>query len=82
MSKKRVEFSHKPSLKDTGSNIDEWVAGKTDKKPSGKQDGYKRTTIYMPEELHKKIKVTSAKKGTTMTDIIIKVLEDYVQDLS
>jgi hypothetical protein len=82
MSKKRVEFSQKPSIADAESNIDEWVAGKTDKKLLGKQEGYKRTTIYMPENLHKKIKVVSAKNGTTMTNIIVRVLEEYAQSAS
>jgi hypothetical protein len=82
MSKKKIEFFHKPSLKDAGSNIDEWVAGKSDKILSSKQEGYKRTTIYMPEELHKKIKIESAKNGTTMTEIIIKLLEEHAQSLA
>ena len=37
-------------------------------------EGYKRLTINLPEALHTKLKIASAKRGTTATQIIESLL--------
>lgn len=77
MTGKKIEFSKKPTAKETNQFIDNWVSGniasnKIDKK-------LKRTTIYLPEDLHKRLKIMAANTETSMTDIIIDTLEKYVK---
>jgi len=40
-------------------------------------EGYRRLTINLPEELHKKIKLHAVQDDTTVTDIIIDLIEQY-----
>lgn len=76
MTIKKIEFSKKPLLQNKTEYIDAWVAGKD--VPKIEANKLKRTTIYLPESLHKKLKIEAAKKNTSMTDIIIETLEKYV----
>jgi predicted HicB family RNase H-like nuclease len=77
MTGKKIEFSKKPTLKETNQFIDNWVSGNPETKDLDKR--LKRTTIYMPEELHKKLKVQAASTQTSMTDIIINTLKDHIK---
>ncbi len=77
MTGKKIEFSKKPSIKETNQFIDNWVSGNIELKEVDKK--LKRTTIYLPEELHKKLKIRAASTETSMTDIIIDTLEKYVK---
>lgn len=75
MSRKTIEFPSKPLSKSSLTDIDAWVAGNIEQNTQEIKN--KRTTIYMPEELHRKIKMESAKNETTMTEIILRALEAY-----
>ena len=77
MTGKKIEFSKKPSIKETNQFIDNWVSGNMLSNESDKK--LKRTTIYLPEDLHKKLKIMAANTETSMTDIIINTLEKYVK---
>ncbi len=76
MTGKKIEFLKKPSVKDTNKFIDNWVSGNTESKELSNQ--LQRTTFYLPEELHKKLKVRAASDKTSMTEIIISSLEKYL----
>jgi hypothetical protein len=43
-------------------------------------EGYKRLTINLPEELHRKLKLTAIHRDCTATDIIQGLLERDLQD--
>jgi len=75
MTGKKIEFIKKPSIKDTNKFIDNWVSGNSESKETTNQ--LKRTTIYLPEELHKKLKIRAASEKTSMTDIIINSIALY-----
>lgn len=77
MTGKKIEFSKKPTTKETNQFIDNWVSGKLPSIDIEKK--LKRTTIYMPEDLHKRLKIKAANTETSMTDIIIDTLEKYVK---
>ena len=77
MTGKKIEFSKKPSIKETNQFIDNWVSGNMVSNESDKK--LKRTTIYLPEDLHKRLKIMAANTETSMTDIIINTLEKYVK---
>jgi predicted HicB family RNase H-like nuclease len=77
MTGKKIEFSKKPSIKETNQFIDNWVSGNIISNESDKK--LKRTTIYLPEDLHKRLKIMAANTETSMTDIIINTLEKYVK---
>ena len=77
MTGKKIEFSKKPTVKETNKFIDNWVSGNIEAKEIEKK--LKRTTIYLPEDLHKKLKIMAADTETSMTDIIINTLEKYVK---
>ena len=77
MTGKKIEFSKKPSVKETNQFIDNWVSGNSVLKEIDKK--LKRTTIYLPEDLHKKLKIMAASTETSMTDIIIDTLEKHVK---
>lgn len=75
MNSKKIEFTKKPSLKETNLLLDKWV---TDDKSVINKNKLKRTTIYLPEELHKKLKIKAINSETSMTDIIIETLEKTI----
>lgn len=77
MTGKKIEFSKKPSVEETNQFIDNWVSGNIAPKEIEKK--LKRTTIYLPEDLHKRLKVMAANAETSMTEIIIDTLEKYVK---
>lgn len=77
MTGKKIEFSKKPTVKETNKFIDNWVSGNIEAKEIEKK--LKRTTIYLPEDLHKRLKIMAADTETSMTDIIINTLEKYVK---
>ena len=54
MTGKKIEFVKKPTTKETEDLIDQWVAGNTEQ-PSIKVVKLKRTTMYLPEEIHKQL---------------------------
>lgn len=75
MTGKKIEFIKKPSSKETSQYIDNWVLGKIDET----ETKTKRTTIYLPENLHKTLKIQAANNGTSMTEIIIEILEKNIK---
>jgi len=77
MTGKKIEFSKKPTIKETNQFIDNWVMGTVE--PNEIDKKLKRTTIYMPEELHKRLKIKAANGETSMTEIIVETLEKYVK---
>lgn len=77
MTGKKIEFSKKPTVRETNQFIDEWVSGNIKSQDLNKK--LKRTTIYMPEALHKQLKIQAADRETSMTDIIIYAIEKYVK---
>ena len=77
MTGKKIEFSKKPTTKETNQFIDNWVSGNILSNSIDKK--LKRTTIYLPEDLHKRLKILAANTETSMTDIIIDTLEKYVK---
>lgn len=77
MTDKKIEFSKKPTLKQTNQFIDNWVSGKNESQDLNKKQ--KRTTIYLPEDLHKKLRIKAADNGKTMTIIITDAIESYLR---
>ncbi len=77
MTGKKIEFVKKPTTKETEDFIDQWVAGNTEQ-PSIKVVKLKRTTIYLPEEIHKQLKVKAAEVDSSMTEIIITAIKNYL----
>jgi Ribbon-helix-helix protein, copG family len=55
----------------------------TEEKSSAKSKStdpdYTRTTIYLPKELHRKLKATAASEGRQMSDIMTELLEQWLQ---
>ena len=41
----------------------------------------KRTTIYMDEELHKKVRMLAIRENTTMANIFVHALRRYLAEL-
>ncbi|RYE24332.1 MAG: hypothetical protein EOP45_05950 [Sphingobacteriaceae bacterium] len=75
MTGKKIEFIEKP-IKTTGDRyINDWVLGKT--KEASKK--IKRTTIYLPEELHRALKTKAAQESTSITEIIIKLCDNDIK---
>jgi hypothetical protein len=46
----------------------------------GDPENKKRLTIEIPVQLHTKLKVTAAKRGETMAEIICAILEEELKD--
>jgi plasmid stability protein len=46
-------------------------------KPS---DGRVKTTLYLPETLHRQAKVYAARHGTTMTDLVVDGLRKQLKE--
>ncbi|WP_019624938.1 plasmid partition protein ParG [Thioalkalivibrio thiocyanoxidans] len=68
---KHVSIGGKPSTK----NVDEWVGTRaTVEKPK-----LKRLTIDIPEELHRKIKMQCAERGTKIAEEVRQLLESKYQ---
>lgn len=77
MTGKKIEFSKKPTAKETTQFIDDWVLGNSNIQDNSQK--LKRTTIFLPEWLHKRLKIEAAEKETSMTDLIIESLEKYTK---
>jgi hypothetical protein len=79
MTGKKIIFAEKPITKDTEELIDNWISGK-DNNLSTKKDRpiLKRTTIYLPEEIRRNLKMTAIKQERTMTEIIIEAVNQYL----
>jgi hypothetical protein len=73
MTQKRIEISKKPISRETNNFIDNWVSGNLNTNDLKKN--LKRTTIYLPEDLHRNLKIKAANQKTTMTDLIIEAIE-------
>ena len=73
MTQKRIEISKKPISRETNNFIDNWVSGNLN--TNDLKNNLKRTTIYLPEDLHRNLKIKAAKQKTTMTDLIIEAIE-------
>ncbi len=73
MTQKRIEISKKPISRETNNFIDNWVSGNLN--PNELKNNLKRTTIYLPEDLHRNLKIKAANQKTTMTDLIIEAIE-------
>ena len=73
MTKKRIEISKKPISRETNNFIDNWVSGNLN--TNDLKNNLKRTTIYLPEDLHRNLKIKAANQKTTMTDLIIEAIE-------
>ena len=76
MTGKRIEFPKKPISKSPDQFIDAWVSG--NHKQEQQNLKLKRTTIFLPEELHKKLKIEAAKREATMTEIIIEAIDKSI----
>lgn len=73
MTQKRIEISKKPISRETNNFIDNWVSGNLN--TNDLKNNLKRTTIYLPEDLHRDLKIKAANQKTTMTDLIIEAIE-------
>jgi hypothetical protein len=73
MTQKRIEISKKPMSRETNNFIDNWVSGNLN--TNDLKNNLKRTTIYLPEDLHRNLKIKAANQKTTMTDLIIEAIE-------
>jgi hypothetical protein len=40
----------------------------------------KGITIYLPESLHRKFKAKTSERGEWMKDVLLKAIEDYVEN--
>jgi hypothetical protein len=78
MTGKKIEFSKKPNTKEAEKFIDQWVSGNIQQEEE-KATKLKRTTLYLPEDMHRKLKVKAAEAETTMTDLIIYSIEKYLK---
>jgi len=73
MTQKRIEISKKPISRETNNFIDNWVSGNLN--TNDLKNNLKRTTIYLPEDLHRNLKIKAVNQKTTMTDLIIEAIE-------
>jgi len=73
MTPKKIEISKKPIPRETNNFIDNWVSGNLN--TNDPKNNLKRTTIYLPEDLHRELKIKAANQKTTMTDLIIEAIE-------
>ena len=73
MTQKRIEISKKPISRETNNFIDNWVSGNLN--TNDLKNNLKRTTIYLPEDLHRNLKIKAANQKTTMTDLILEAIE-------
>jgi predicted HicB family RNase H-like nuclease len=78
MTGKKIEFLKKPTTKETSQFIDNWVSGSLNESID-RNTKLKRTTLYLPEEMHKQLKVKAAAAETTMTQIIIESIEKILK---
>lgn len=75
MSKKKINFSKKPSSIEDSKIIDEWVlAGDTNFQQTHTV-AEKRFTIVIPEELYRNLKIKCAKNDLKLKEFIINSLE-------
>lgn len=47
-----------------------------------KDPAYKRTTVYLPVDIHRKLKVKAAEQGREMSEIMSKLVLDWLDEPS
>lgn len=76
MSGKKVGFGAPRKQQRDEQDPDNWVKDRSaEAKPK-----MKRLTLDLPEDLHRKIKVSSAERGTRMVEDIREILEAHYRD--
>lgn len=65
------------SIEDGEKMIEAQNRGKNEPYPDSKWDRKYTTTIYLPKELHRKLKQKATEKGTSMS----KMIEEFVETL-
>ncbi len=80
MSKKKINFSKKPSSIEDSKIIDDWVSADSHKSFQKQIVNEKRFTIVIPEELYRKLKIKCAKNDLKLKDFIIDSLEKNLID--
>ena len=76
MSGKKVVFGQKPKTNEIDKTINDWVTGK---KIENVEEDFKRTTINLPVDMHKKLKIMGATEGLNMKDIIIEAIKKHIK---
>ncbi|WP_017658450.1 hypothetical protein [Baaleninema simplex] len=72
---KSVRSSERP----TGSQSDDETPKQTEEPLAKSKDAeYQRTTLYLPKTLHRKLKTASIEDGRDMSDIVAKLIEDWL----
>lgn len=79
MTGKKIEFTKKPTIKNANEFIDNWVSGNAQQNETKTEQDLKRTTIYLPKEIHKELKIKAALENNSMTDIIISAIKNYLK---
>lgn len=90
--KKTVSIAAKPAAPAPAKpSPDSWVSGNTDdtrentaatppSPPAAPEGRMKRLTIDIPEDLHMRLKVACARRGTRMADEVRALLEAHVSE--
>lgn len=80
MSKKKINFSQKPSSIEDSKIIDDWVLADNHKQSHANIVNNKRFTIVMPEDLYRRLKIKCARNDLKLKDFIISTLENNLTE--
>lgn len=72
---KKISFTAKPASRPASVEADKWVESR--EKPTTTPEPMKRLTIDVPENLHRRLKIACATRGSNMADEIRALLEKH-----
>jgi len=77
MTHTKKEIFNRPLSREAKHFIENWVSGNLNTNYS--KNSTKRTTIFLPKDLHKSLKIKAANLNTTMTTLIVEALKTYLK---
>ena len=75
--KKKVDSP--PELEDSNSDTSKSPTPSSNK-AKGKNPDYQRTTVYLPKDIHRELKMAALEDGEEMSDIIEQLISQWLRE--
>lgn len=75
---KEIKIPQKPERKNIDKYLEDFVSGKT--KSKDQKDILSRTTLILPKDIHKKLKLKSVELSTPVNNIILESIKEFLKE--
>ena len=75
---KEIKIPQKPERKNIDKYLEDFVSGKS--KSKDQKDILSRTTLILPKDIHKKLKLKSVELSTPVNNIILESIKEFLKE--